>query len=313
MPRRGRGLTTHRTERSRSDPEMKCTECGEEGTGNYCARCGAPLGAGQGGRCSDCGADLPEDARFCPECGEPVGEPPEKEPADYLPWALSGLALLAFAVGITLLVQDQASPRQAGAPPTGSVIESGTPDDADGSGGVTPGQEAPDGTGRMSGGAGAGPGGGAMPSAGELAEMSPREAADRLFNRTMRLRAAGDPEGRASFFARMGVRAYRRVPPSEVDADLRFHVGLLELTRDRPEAAAAAADTILSGSPGHLLGLLLAARAAEAGGRDDAARRWRDSLRAAAGRTSLDARPEYRAHDSMLEEALGTAAGASGG
>jgi hypothetical protein len=152
-----------------------------------------------------------------------------------------------------------------------------------------------------------------MPSAEELEQMSPREAADRLFNRTMRLRAAGDPEGRASFFARMGVQAYGRVPPSEVDADVRFHVGLLELVRGRPDAAAAEADSILSENAGHLLGLLLAARAAEARGDADASGRWRDSLRAAAGRTSLDARPEYRAHDSMLEEALGGTAREGGG
>lgn len=288
---------------------MKCRECGEEGTGNYCARCGAPLGAREEERCSDCGAELPAEALYCTECGEPVREPPEKQPVDHLPWVLSGLALVAFAVGITLLVQHQASPRQAGAPPTGGVIESGTPDDAGGPGGVAPGEGA--GGGDMPGGEGtaSGPGEGARPSAEELEEMSPREAADRLFNRTMRLRAAGDPEGRASFFARMGVEAYRRVPASEVDADVRFHVGLLQLARDRPESAAAAADTILSGSPGHLLGLLLEARAAEAQGDADAARRWRDSLRAAAGRTSLDARPEYSAHESMLEEALGETPG----
>lgn len=294
---------------------MECRECGEEGTGNYCARCGAPLGAGEEERCAGCGADLPGDAHFCPDCGEPVRERPEKEPADYLPWALSGLALVAFALGVTLLVQEQASPRRPGAPPTGGVIESGTPGDADRPGGVAPGEGTRDGAGPMPGGAGASPGaggtegGGAMPSAEELAEMPPREAADRLFDRTMRLRAAGDPEGRAPFFARMGVRAYRRVPPSEVDADLRFHFGLLELVRGRPDAAAAVADTILSGEPAHLLGLLLAARAAGAQGDDGAARRWRDSLRAAAGRTSLDARPEYRAHDALLEEAVGEASG----
>lgn len=29
--------------------------------------------------CAKCGADLPEDARFCPACGAPVG-PPERVP-----------------------------------------------------------------------------------------------------------------------------------------------------------------------------------------------------------------------------------------
>lgn len=289
---------------------MKCRECGEEGTGNYCARCGAPLGAAGEEHCSSCGAELAPEAYYCTECGEPVQERPEKELGDYLPWILSGLALVAFAVGITLLVQEEASPRTGDAPPTGGVIESGGPEDAGGAGGV-----APDRGGGMSGASGAGaPGGdaGGMPSAQELSQMSPRQAADRLFNRTMRLRSSGDEAGRAPFFARMGVRAYRRIPDSEVDADVRFHIGLLQLVQEAPDAAAAEADTILSEHPAHLLGLLLAARAAEARGAEEEARRWRDSLEAAGSRTSLDARPEYRAHESLLGEVAGDGSGGAG-
>lgn len=310
-------------------PGVTCPRCGEEGSGDYCVRCGTRLPPEEGERCPECGVELPDDAWFCPECGEPVRERPEKESVDYLPWILSALALVAFAVGITLLVQEQSSPREPGAPPTGGVIESGTPEDADRPGGVAPGGEraapggsevpdAGDGSGGATGGDATGPGsgaadvpeGGRMPSADELAEMSPREAADRLFDRTMRLRAAGDPEGRVPFFARMAVQAYRRLGAEELDADARFHVGLLELARGRPEPAAASADTILAEDPGHLLGLLLAARAAEAAGDADAARAWRDSLRAAADRTSLDARPEYRAHRGLLEEEAAEPAGA---
>lgn len=263
---------------------MECEQCGAAGDGDYCARCGAPLEAEPEG-CPACGAPSADDAFFCTECGEPLRERPAREPGDRLPWVLSGLVLAAFAVAIAFFVQDQASPRGADQPPTGGVIAGG---------------ENGEGSGAGDGGAGgSAPAGADMPSASELARMPPREAADRLYNRAMRMQETGAE--RAPFFARMGVRAYRRLPPDEVDADVRFHVGLLQLVRGEVAAARAEADSILAGRPAHLLGLLLAARATGAAGDAAAEQRWRDSLRASVERTGLDARPEYRAHRDLLE------------
>jgi hypothetical protein len=273
---------------------MKCSRCGAEGEGNYCASCGAPLGTDQAGYCPSCGAEADGEALFCTECGEPLRERPSKSFQDYLPWVLSGLALVAFAIGIALFVQDQAGPRAPGAPPTGGLP---TPDESSVSGGGA--------DGAASGGAATGGAAeGGMPSAGEIANMPPREAANRLFNRAMRLASGEDPENRAPFFAQMGVRAYQRVPDSQMDADLRFHVGLLQLVQGNVEEARSEADAILSEHPAHLLALLLKARAAEADDDSGAAATLRDSLRAAAGRVGLDARPEYRAHQALLEQVL---------
>jgi len=274
---------------------MKCSRCGAEGEGNYCASCGAPLGADQGGYCPSCGAEADGEALFCIECGEPLRERPSKSFQDYLPWVLSGLALVAFAIGIALFVQDQAGPRAPGDPPTGGLP---SPDEGSMSGGAA--------GGASSGGPATGGGtGSGMPSAGELSNMPPREAANRLFNRAMRLASGEDPENRAPFFARMGVRAYQRVPESRMDADLRFHVGLLQLVQGNVEEARSEADAILAEHPAHLLALLLKARAAEADGDSGAAMTLRDSLRATAGRVGLDARPEYRAHQALLDPVLG--------
>ena len=102
--------------------------------------------------------------------------------------------------------------------------------------------------------AGGGAEGGTMPTAQQLAAMPPKEAADRLFNRAMEMQQEGAP--RASFFANMGVEAYQRVAPEKVDADVRFHVGLLQLAAGNPPGAAAEADTILGTAPKDLLGLL---------------------------------------------------------
>lgn len=295
---------------------MKCGECGAEGEGNYCARCGAPLGAAEAGSCPSCGASVGEEDLYCGACGEPLRERPEKSLTARLPWILSALALLAFAVAIALLVRGQAGPRAQDAPPTGGVLSGGGGRmSGEGPGAVAPPGEGADAArgaeGTDTGATGRGPAGGAggaegdMPTASELANMTPRQAGDRLFNRVMRMQASGDT-ARLAFFARMGLRAYGQVPPAEAGPDLRFHAGLLELARGAPSAAGARADSILQAVPGHLLGLYLAARSADAGGDASAARRWRDSLRAAAARTGLDARPEYRAHGALLEEVTGS-------
>lgn len=277
-----------------SGATVRCPACGAEASGNYCARCGSELAEDPATRCPACGAPADDGALFCAECGEPLRPRPEKSVGDYLPWILSALALVAFSVGIAIFVQERSSPRGPGRPVTGGVVSGG--------GARMEGAD-PTAPGGATDTASDGPASG-MPGADELAAMPPREAADRLFNRAMRLAEAGDGSERAPFFARMGVRAYRRVPADSVDADLRFHVGLLQLVDGDADAARAEADTILSRDPAHLLGLLLAARAADAAGDPAAARRWRDSLRATAGRSGFDARPEYRAHRQLLREAL---------
>lgn len=273
---------------------MKCRECGTESDGNFCPSCGAPLAAEELSHCPSCGAEADPGAYFCTTCGEPLRERPSKPVSAYLPWVLSGLALVVFAVAITLFVQDQATTRAGDDPITGGVIT--------GDAGAQQGGQAP-----PTGGGGASAGG--MPSAQELSQMSPREAADRLFNRAMQAREAGGE--RAPFFARMGVQAYQRVPPDEVTADVRFHVGLLQLVQGAPEAARAEADTILRNAPGHLLGLYLAAEAAAAAGDSGEAAELRTRLREAVASTDLGARPEYDAHRRLLED-VGTSPDAGG-
>jgi len=266
---------------------MRCRECGSEGSGNYCAQCGAPLEAAKR-RCRECGAEVDADARYCTECGEPLAGGGDKPWTAYLPWALSALALVAFAVAITMFIQTQTSPRQAGSPPTGSLPGE---DAAAASGGAGGGMT----DGGMSGGGAAS--GGSMPSAGELANMAPREAADRLFDRAMRVRASGDTS-RARFFARMGMKAYARVPDSEMDADARFHIGLLALVQGDTATARSRAQAILERDDDDLLGLILAMRSASDGpGRDEYRQRFLD----AASSADLGSRPAYEAHRTLIE------------
>lgn len=262
---------------------MRCPKCGSDEKGKFCSKCGADVrkkaGGGGGAKCSKCGKGLEPKAMFCAECGEPTGHRPAKGATAYLPWVLSGLALVAFAIALTMFIQGQTAVRVGDMPPTGAlpVAERVNPDG-------TP----------VSGAAGAGPGG------VDLGSMSPRQAADRLFDRVMREDEAGN-EAQAQQFATMAIQAYGMLPPAEIDLDARFHLGLLNLVLDDPDATDREADLMLAVDSQHLLAFALKARSAGLRGDTDA--------QLAAYTMFLDALPaglvagnqEYAMHDSMLE------------
>ncbi len=264
-----------------SDEPVACPACGAEGSGNYCARCGARLAGGEEG-CRACGAALSAGALFCAECGEPVGHRPRKPARAYLPWILSALGLVVFAGAIAVLVRGQAAPRG----PDG-LITGGLPEPSRAPAEVVP---AP----------GAADGGTRMPSAAEIAAMTPREAADRLFGRALAERERGD-SARARFFAAMAVDAYGRVAPADLGADARFQLGLLYLLLGDVPSARAEADALLRRSPEDLFGLVLSARAARAEGDEAAVARWYGRLRAAIASGETPDREPYADHREFLE------------
>ena len=247
----------------------KCPRCGKQSGGKFCSDCGQPLDSTQADHCADCGEKLARNAAFCSECGKPVGTRPKKPATAYIPWVLTSFALIVFIIAITFFVRQQAGPRAPGEPSSGGVIPA-------------PGEAA-----RASGGV-------------DLASMGPREAADRLFDRTMRESEAGGSD-RVTFFAEMGLQAYDALPPAEIDADVHFHRGLLQLELDNPAAASEEAAAIFAEEPDHLLGLILAARAAEAAGDKAAAAEHRRRFRDRYPETDLSERPEYVAHRSLIE------------
>jgi len=265
---------------------MRCPKCGSDEGGKFCSKCGAEVRKKAGGaKCSKCGKGLEPGAMFCAECGEPTGHRPPKGAGAYLPWILSGLALVAFAVALTMFIQGQAASRVGDMPVTGALPQAERVN--------------PDGT-PAGGASGAGPGG------IDLGSMSPRQAADRLFDRVMREDETGN-EAQAQQFATMAIQAYGMLPPAEIDQDAHFHLGLLHLVLDDPDAADQEADLILSLDSQHLLALSLKARAAAVRGDTDAQvaayNQFLDAL--PAGLTSGTA--EYQMHDNMLEMEAGRA------
>lgn len=255
-----------------------CSRCGAEASGNFCSGCGAPLGSGG---CGACGAKLKPGAIYCSECGAATGERAAKPASSRLPWILSFAALAVFSVAIAMLVQRQSNPRVGEMTLTGGV----------------PGQPAP------------GASAGGMPTMEELAAMSPREAADRLFERAMSTHAGNEEQG--TLFNQMARQAYDMVPAPERDADYHFHVGLLQLVAGDSIGARASTETILGAEADNLLGLVLGARVADFRGDAPTAAAMRDRVREvveAAG--GIPNRPEYEAHGPLIDPIV---AGAGGG
>ncbi|GJG86797.1 hypothetical protein tb265_19780 [Gemmatimonadetes bacterium T265] len=260
----------------------------------YCAACGAALSAG---------------ANYCHRCGTAVvaasdtsaagGRTRGRSLGEIAPWAVAFVAFLALAA--------MAAGRNLGASRGGGLDapQNALPQASLGEG-VAPAAGGPDAGGAAAGGAPvapfAGAGGGRAP---DLSTMTPRDIADRLFDRVMRLSGEGKIDS-AQFFATMALQNYGRMPQAGVplDNDLRYDMGRIAEVAGRGEVAAAQADTILRNNPTHLLGLVLAIKGAALQGDRarlaDAQRR----LIAAAPAERAKNLEEYQRHGNDIDAAL---------
>ncbi len=256
-----------------------CPNCGAHGAGRFCAECGIPIRAGAA--CRRCDAALKPGAAFCGSCGEPLGAAlrarKKKTVTQQLPWLLSAAVLIGFSFIIAFSVQRESVVRTGEMTMTGGL----------------PGEGAP-----------AAGGNAGMPTAEELEAMTPRQAADRLFERVMLEHEGGNFE-QTAFFIEMALRAYQAVPPSEVDPDMLFHMGLLWLLTGEAAQARELADEILQENPEDLLGLLLASRIANFEMEPDLAAEYRGRIQAVIrAEGGIPGRPDYQAHRALIERAL---------
>ena len=149
----------------------------------------------------------------------------------------------------------------------------------------------------------------AGPAGVDLSSMTPREAADRLFNRVMTAVAADDSTEVVSFLP-MAIRSLELAEP--LDTDGKFHLVLLHLTGQFNSEALEGAEEILAEQPNHLLGLAMAGDASLALGDSARARgyygRWLDAYETEASKDLL----EYRDHAPMFPEMQAKAEALSG-
>ena len=226
--------------------------------------------------CSNCGTQLNTGASFCHMCGAAVegrsagvaqssAPATAPTPSGTLRWGVPALALVVLVILTAMQFSSRVDQTDAaGAMPLGSAA-----------------MRAPD-----------------------ISAMSPRERADRLFNRVMLLSSQGKMDS-VAFFAPMAIGAIEALAP--LDAHLRYDLGLVALVMGDSLRARTEAEAILAGHPTHLLGLLLAARAANARGDATAEADLRRRLSAAEQSERARALPEYADHDADIRAAMGPA------
>ena len=136
--------------------------------------------------------------------------------------------------------------------------------------------------------------------------MSPEERASRLFNRVRRYSEQGKTDS-VRFFAPMAIQAYQMIGP--LTAHTRYGIGDIAAAVGEVPLAQLEADSILAAQPKHLLGLVLAIRAATIAGDSVAAASFRRRLVAAAPSERARGLKEYAEHGRDIDEALEKAGG----
>jgi hypothetical protein len=132
----------------------------------------------------------------------------------------------------------------------------------------------------------------------DLSEMTPREAADRLFNRIMTAVERGDTQ-EALRFAPMALQAYGLLGP--LDNDARYHVGLIHATTGDIKSARAHVNMLRQSVPDHLLGIMLEHTiATQRGDQDSALRAYKTFLTAYESQIATG-RTEYEEHQSGID------------
>lgn len=250
-----------------------CPRCGAGvSEGSFCSQCGASLTSRS---CPQCGADAPPGDRFCTRCGGPLAEGAAGGGAGMeeegvgdgnLGWWVAGLLLVALILFLLVPVLQPDRGRQVG-PPGGGMPAAG-------------------GAGQL----------GPAPNV-DLTTMTPREAADRLFDRVMRAAEAGDSTEVAMFLS-MAIDSYERARP--LDADGLYHLSLLHQTGGDAEAALETAREGLEEHPDHLLLLGAAAESARELGDSATAREHYSHLLEVWDEERESGLEDYEVHSAIL-------------
>ena len=241
---------------------VQCPSCGKHAAGNFCSNCGSPIVS----VCPSCDTEVKPGTLVCHECGTSLTAqvaPKQWNAQTIAPWAALGIATVALFVALVSWFgrgDGAAAPAPFSLPMTSTVPAPDQPVD--------------------------------------LASMSPREAADRLFNRVMVASESGNT-GEALKFAPMALQAYDSL--GTLDNDARYHVALIHMTAGDIKSARMQLDKLRQSVPNHLIGFMLEHQIAERNGnKDSAARAYKDFL-AAYDAEIAKGRAEYQDHRSSID------------
>jgi hypothetical protein len=148
------------------------------------------------------------------------------------------------------------------------------------------------------------PAGGAQQGmrAPDISAMSPQERANRLYDRIMALHEQGKTDSVQFIALNMFIPQLRSMEP--LTTHLRYDLGRVGEVAGTVDVATAQADTILREHPNHLLGLILAGRAARMRGDEAAARAFDRKALAAEPTERAKQIEEYVAHNDDIVNAL---------
>lgn len=240
---------------------VQCPSCGQHVAGRFCSHCGAVLVS----TCPSCDAKIKPGARVCHACGASLTERAASKrwnAQTIAPWVAIGLATVALVVAVISLIDRgnrAATPVPFPLPLTSTVPVDQRPD---------------------------------------LSSMTPRQAADRLFNRVMAAAERGDT-AEALQFVPMALEAYEQL--GTLDNDARYHVALIHMTAGDIESARVHLDKLRQSVPNHLLGIMLEHQIAEQDGNQDSAARAYEAFLAAYDTEIATGRTEYQDHRGGIE------------
>jgi hypothetical protein len=132
----------------------------------------------------------------------------------------------------------------------------------------------------------------------DIASMSPRERATRLFDRVLGAAESGDTAEMLQF-APMAIQSFQML--GGLDSDARYDLGMILAVTSNVTGALAQADSIEQAVPNNLLAIVLRAKVAEVTSDSDALERsYRRFLTAYDEEISTD-RSEYRTHRRTID------------
>lgn len=242
----------------------QCPGCGKSAAGNFCSHCGTPLLT----KCPPCGRDVEPGSRACSQCGAALtarAAPARSITQLIMPWVALGFAVVALMTALSAKYDQgpnavPSMPMQMPGSAPAASAPAGTPPD--------------------------------------LSTMSPREAADRLFNRVMTAKENGNAE-EAQRFAPMALQAYERA--GATDNDARYHLALIYLVAGDLQGARAQLARLRQAVPNHLLGYMLESDIAEQSGNAEGVAKAYKGFLAAYASEMPKAREEYQDHHDSIE------------
>ena len=232
-------------------------------------------------RCPSCGTAAQSDARFCHGCGaslDPRSAPRGRTIKKIAVFGAAALGIVAVTVAVLLNGDPERSETRI-APALFPTSREG-PNQPTGGG---PSQQA----------------GGQPGQAVDLSTMTPREAADRLFNRIMMASEQGDI-AEVLRFAPMALQAYGQL--GTLDADAHYHLGRIHAAVGDLDNTRKQIRMLKQFAPNHLLGIVLEHAVAEQARDGAAAAQAYAAFAAAYTAESITERREYAEHRRTIEK-----------